>query len=137
MYFGLKLAIARFILKVQKNLKNIFSSKNYFSMGKFYKFLLSDEPFFSYCQKHAIAVAFYPPSCQNLPKSDSLGGRKRTRLHVFDNHSKTACLRAKTCKTHPYWNNFFMKKYFKVFCSCKIKTVTAILTSKYKWAWRA
>ena len=111
MYFELKMAVIRLILQLQKNLWYIFSPKNYFSRGVFYKFLLSDKPFLSYCQKCAFAFAFYPPSCQILANSDSLGGRKFMRLCIFDNNSKKVHLRAKICKTCPYWNNFLVKKY--------------------------
>ena len=52
---------------------------------------------------------------------------KNANSHFWRN-SKTACLRAKTCTRHPNWN---------IFCSSKIDWVTAILSSKYKWAWQA
>ena len=112
MYIELKMTVARLILKLQKNPNNIFSPKNYFSRGKFYKFLLSDESFLSYRQKRAIAFAFHPPSCQILANSDSLGGRKRTRLRVFDNNSKMAHLRVKICNKHHSLNIFLVKKCF-------------------------
>ena len=36
----LKMAVARLILELQKNLKNLFSQKKYFNWGLFSKFLL-------------------------------------------------------------------------------------------------
>ena len=62
MNFELKMTVTRLILKLQKKLKDIFSPKNYLSKGDFYKFLLTGEPFLSYCQKRAIAFAF----CQQI-----------------------------------------------------------------------
>ena len=100
------------IFTATKKLDNIFSTKKNLILVVFCKFLFSDKLFLSYRQKCEIAFAFYPPSCQNLPKSDSLGGGKRTRLRVFDDNSKMTCLRAKTSKRHPSWNYFYVKKIF-------------------------
>ena len=48
------MAVARLILELQKNLKNIFSQKEYFNLGIFSKSLLSVESFLSYRQKSDI-----------------------------------------------------------------------------------
>ena len=40
LYFELKMAANRLIFKLQKNLKNLFSQKNYFTWGLFSTFLL-------------------------------------------------------------------------------------------------
>ena len=47
-----------------------------------------------------------------MANSYSLGARKQTRFHVFDDNSKTTCLSAKTCKKHPSWNIFSVEKCF-------------------------
>ena len=39
LYFELKMAVARLILKLQKSFKNLFSQKNNFILGAFTKFL--------------------------------------------------------------------------------------------------
>ena len=106
------MTVTHLILQLQKNSTKNFSPEYYFTRGVFFKLLLSDELFLNYYQKRTIAFASYPLSCQISANSDSLGGRKRTRLRVFQDISKTVDLRAKTCKTDPYWNNFLVKKYF-------------------------
>ena len=120
MYFGIKRAVICSILKLQKNVNNIFSPKNYFNWGLFYKCLLSDQLFLNRHQKRTIAFAFDPLSGKNLPKSSHLEGRKQTRLCIFDDNSKIVDLRAKTCKIDPNWNNFLAKKYYNFFVNSEL-----------------
>ena len=134
MYFELKMTVTRLILKLQKNLNNIFSPKNYFSMGKFYKFLLSDEPFLSYCQKRAIAFAFYPQAvriCQNLT---AWGVKSERECAFFTITQKALIWEQKLVKHTPTEFIFWGKILLSYFCSFKIKQTMAILISKYKWA---
>ena len=96
-----------------KKFNNNFLLENYyFSWGLFYMFLLSYESFLNYCQKRAIAFAFYPPSGKILANSFHLGVRKWTWLRVFDDKSKTVDLRPKISKLDPNWKNFLMKNFF-------------------------
>ena len=62
LYFELKMAVACLILELQKNFKNLFSQKKYFSWGLFFKFLLWVHRFLSYLPKRDFFFRFYPTS---------------------------------------------------------------------------
>ena len=132
MYFGLKRAVIRSILKLQKI--SIFFHLKIISMGVCFTTFCSQINCFLMRLKNAQLRLLSTPQVERFWQILSTWGVESERdwafLKIFQ---KRLIWEQKLVKQTPIEIIFWWKNIIDIFCSFKIEQVAAILSSKYKW----